>query len=545
MVDTFLADHVMSGVTQWIKDCTSGGHEDCVSPGNPRLPSRVLDVGDAGSATVRLYTSRVDERGEYVTLSYCWGGPQPLTTNRANYEELSNGIIVVQLPKTLQDAVIATRRLGFRFLWIDALCIVQDDEEDKAREMGNMGTIYRNATVTIAAARSRSASSGFLEPDLARVQTDSCKMPILLPGAGGEHGEVTLAVEVTSFGPSHPLLTRGWAFQEAVLSPRLVVFSEFEVYCQCSRPEFARMFNSGSVRRLNTDRLYSPDSRTFNDMQKNRREEGDGWMKAKYLAQAWEEMVGQFTLRALTDPGDRLPGVQGLASELATHLGLEVNSEYKVGVWMGCLPQLLLWSRNNTPTLDWHDRAEAAGTGIGSLPVYRPGRSPKTPTWSWASIDCPVMFTSDDWDRYTATVSVVPCDVSGLAASQDTRKVDRGEDGAIVLEVECEMLFQSSEQVAEAQSSAKVRVIMDLETDEQATNSDGVYYMLLCKNVGPEMWTPDVTPAGALLLWYVSGLVVQKVGQGVFKRLGYFRWDIGESVEDEISFGRRSLARLV
>jgi hypothetical protein len=76
-----------------------------------------------------------------------------------------------------------------------------------------------------------------------------------------------------------------------------------------------------------------------------------GWTQ-NCLALTWEEMIAQFTLRALTVPDDRLPGVQGLASELISHLENNVDAKYVAGTWTSCLPQLLLWARNNTPTLD-------------------------------------------------------------------------------------------------------------------------------------------------------------------------------------------------
>ena len=67
------------------------------------------------------------------------------------------------LPKTLQDAIWVTRKLGFRFLWVDALCIILDSTADKIAEIGRMGTICKNSSLTIAAARSLFARMGFLD----------------------------------------------------------------------------------------------------------------------------------------------------------------------------------------------------------------------------------------------------------------------------------------------------------------------------------------------------------------------------------------------
>jgi hypothetical protein len=116
-------------------------------------------------------------------------------------------------------------------------------------------------------------------------------------------------------------------------------------------------------------------------------------MDAKYLVLAWEEMIVQFTLRALTVPDDRLPAVQGLASELMSHLGDNVDAKYVAGTWTGCLPQLLLWTRNNTPTLEW---TGFDADGNPTRLMHQLKRSTRAPSWSWASLDCPVMFTSDE-----------------------------------------------------------------------------------------------------------------------------------------------------
>lgn len=66
------------------------------------------------------------------------------------------------LSKSIRDAIVITCDLGFRYLWVGALCIVQDDVDDKISEINNMGLVYRKATLTIAVAYSDSASEGFL-----------------------------------------------------------------------------------------------------------------------------------------------------------------------------------------------------------------------------------------------------------------------------------------------------------------------------------------------------------------------------------------------
>ncbi|OQV07827.1 hypothetical protein CLAIMM_12198 isoform 3 [Cladophialophora immunda] len=151
-------------------------HKRCNSAAatqNPLLPTRVIDVGGNDPALVaKIHISTADERGAYCCLSYCWGEANQYLTTRQNLESTTKEIPKSQLAKTILDAMEATQRLGFRFLWVDALCIIQDSDEDKSTEINKMGAIFRNATLTIAAATARSATEGFLRTP--RKELKSC-----------------------------------------------------------------------------------------------------------------------------------------------------------------------------------------------------------------------------------------------------------------------------------------------------------------------------------------------------------------------------------
>jgi len=112
---------------------------------SPLLPKRVLDVnGSASNGTplVHLHESKSEERALYVTLSHRWGKKIPSKTTKANIGNHKQSIEFNSLPKTFQDAVLATRKMGFGYLWIDALCIVQDDRRDWASQAPLMGSIF-------------------------------------------------------------------------------------------------------------------------------------------------------------------------------------------------------------------------------------------------------------------------------------------------------------------------------------------------------------------------------------------------------------------
>ncbi|KAK8091670.1 hypothetical protein PG997_002031 [Apiospora hydei] len=150
----------MKLIGHWLRKCEV---EHRCGIGNPpsSMPSMLLDVSD--QTKVRLIQVPATMRERYITLSYCWGiTTQAVMLNEHNREGLVSGINPQDFDPTIRDSITVTRELGFRFLWIDALCISQDDETLKARELGKMNEIYRNATFTIVASGADDVREGFL-----------------------------------------------------------------------------------------------------------------------------------------------------------------------------------------------------------------------------------------------------------------------------------------------------------------------------------------------------------------------------------------------
>jgi hypothetical protein len=150
---------------RWIKECleTHGGCPKWDEKDSPSLPTRVLDLSsDGGIEKVKLHISH-GEKGQYTSLSYCWGSTPQMMTNKSTVSSFIDGIEVEKLPRTLRDAIFSTQKLGIPYLWIDYLCIIQDDEDDKGIEISKMPKIYKNAIVTISAASAPDCGMGFLE----------------------------------------------------------------------------------------------------------------------------------------------------------------------------------------------------------------------------------------------------------------------------------------------------------------------------------------------------------------------------------------------
>src|SRR5436190_9880944 len=154
-------DETFTMLNRWLSYCREN-HPKCSKGALQPLPTRVMDVKDDGSEPSLLLTN--GQLGQYIALSHCWGSSPLLSTTTANLMKHLVCIPMDELPRNFQDAVTVTRKLGFRYLWIDSLCIIQDSESDWLQESAHMGAVYANASCTIAASSAVSSRTGFLLP---------------------------------------------------------------------------------------------------------------------------------------------------------------------------------------------------------------------------------------------------------------------------------------------------------------------------------------------------------------------------------------------
>lgn len=280
-----------------------------------------------------------------------------LTTS--NVGSLTQRIDKSKLPQTFEDAIKSVRRLGLRFLWIDALCIMQDSPSDMDLEIVKMEQYYENSCVTIAAASASTCFRGFLER---RPEYDLPFSTIRYPCPDGSIGYINV-LRGTHYQPEYePLNTRGWALQELALSTRVLTYGSGQMYWWCHN---GYKCDGGSVSFFpETKHTQFVPSRTLNT---------DNNIEALEIVRSllwkqWVTVIQEYSRRKLTVLIDKFPALSGIANRFAT----ASSDTYCAGLWKTHLLEGLSWE-----VCDPRGRVESEYVA---------------PTWSWASSNDPVLI---------------------------------------------------------------------------------------------------------------------------------------------------------
>ncbi|KAG2364525.1 heterokaryon incompatibility protein-domain-containing protein [Suillus spraguei] len=396
-------------VKKWIKLCQENHGDECHNAWrsdngeDKNLPEyvRLVDV-------VSMTLVPAPSGCRYVSLSYVWGAVSTeYRTTTSNIVERSTpgGLKTATFPETITDSILFVRQLGLRYLWVDAICIIQDCSQDKIIQIQSMDLVYGLSYLTIMAAGGASARDPL--PGC-RPRTRTLK----------QHIEVVQGLHLC-VGP--PRLrealklsvwnTRGWTYQESALSRRRIYFTEQQVYFECRGDVFCEdivaeskgdQFSDSFLRRSRGE--YFPAGEPF----------------GTYMG-----AVNECTRRNLTVESDVVDALTGVTNALA--IGFRLGDPARVfycGVILTHLHQALLWHHNpHTP------RACRSLPNGGSLPL---------PSWTWAAWRGPVDYMSEH--RYLGLVNdsisepsvvetFVNCwyivDHSGATVQLDVRRVSR------------------------------------------------------------------------------------------------------------------------
>lgn len=300
---------------RWLTNCLSNHRSSCPSESTPNMPTRVLDVGyDLDSSQVKVLETK-SLRGTWVALSHCWGSTARFVLESTNIQQRTQDIALSELPKTFLDAVIITRKLGYRYLWIDSLCILQDSYEDWAYESRQMQDYYSKSVLTIASDLASGDHESFL--DNQRSPLASLKIPFTDKNATSPSyvyisKEYTRPKSVESI--STPLNVRGWTLQEDMLSPRTLHYTSPELLFECQRCRFSE--TDTTPQGYTDDEVMNSVKRFF--LRPDAGLDDPILIKYPHLMEyyhpinRWYRLVEDYCSRFLTFESDRLAALAGL-----------------------------------------------------------------------------------------------------------------------------------------------------------------------------------------------------------------------------------------
>lgn len=213
----------MSILRQWLSHCNSQ-HTCCTSLAK-KPPTILIDVGSGTDSTLRLYETRPNDRLDYIALSHTVGRPPYFLTTPYNMEAYKHNIPFETLPTSYQDAVMVTRELGIRFLWIDSICVIRGPESDF---FADKETIFNQAYCVLAASSAKNASDGFLQP---RKELESTRL-----NAPSNKAVIRVRKFIDDFDRyvlQNDLHQSAWSLQERALARRTIYFTSIQTFWEC------------------------------------------------------------------------------------------------------------------------------------------------------------------------------------------------------------------------------------------------------------------------------------------------------------------------
>ncbi|KAF7920981.1 hypothetical protein EAE99_007833 [Botrytis elliptica] len=333
-------------IENWLNACQTF-HPKCKFQRPEFIPTRLIDL--QGDHPRLCLGNQIEKRDiQYAALSHCWGTPEKKyqTLTKSTLKDYLAKIEMEDLSKTFHDAIEVCMKLKIRYIWIDSLCIIQDDKEDWRRESVTMVDVYGSCLLNIAASSSIDGSQGcfFDRRDAVR-----CRISLKINGKNDAMYDCKQVTKHPLSDPNIcPLETRGWTLQERLLSPRTVHFTREEVFWEC-----------------HTKFVSESSPFDFGGMESRQKETLSIGM--------WNKIVMDYSGRHLTYEADRLIALAGIAAKIQQ----KTKDEYVAGMWCNNLIWQLCWD-------------------VSRHYVGRRSSPRRAPTWSWASVAAPITI----WEMY-------------------------------------------------------------------------------------------------------------------------------------------------
>lgn len=347
----------MEHLKDWIRVCTK--NHACFSNDDNALPTRLVQVTvspqirhaesrkakDVQDGQVRVVSTE-GRRGRYMTLSHKWGTSEDFRLTKLNITDLTNLIAWDDIPKAYQQSIEVTRRLSIEYIWIDSLCIIQDDTEDWKREAGKMKAVYGNSYLNIAAVQAVDSHGSLFASSTLGTEYPAQKI------AQDPSIWIRAQPHLTHryFGSNyyqtsrHPLLQRGWVLQERILSPRVVYYDAQELKWECQTMTDCQCGGMAVISNFKLDyHRFLADHETP-------------------LTYMWMRISEKYSGLEFTYNSDRLVALAGIAEQ-----GVQSGKggRYLAGHWERGLAHQLCW-------------------GIHSK--YKRPETYLAPSWSWLSV---------------------------------------------------------------------------------------------------------------------------------------------------------------
>jgi Heterokaryon incompatibility protein (HET) len=367
----------------WLRRC-DGSHDRCQQTaslqGSAVLPPRLLELGPQTGRAIRLIESEGMHR-RYATVSHCWGDHGPLMTTKATLPFRLHKIDWEQLPRSFQDAVTVALEQDIRYLWIDSICIIQDDKLDWEWHTKNMAYIYANTAFNIGVTRAKNSSEGCFGDRCVetfqinfgtdrRIHTAFARAPLSMAHdafTGKFRSEADhFQGNLEALYEAAPLLRRGWVFQERLLAPRTVHFHSSEMIWECRTEALCEcdgldnMSKDLGVKWTVPQTLASPPA-TYSPTPADQQN----------ILVLWQVIIVDYMKLTLTYSRDRLAALAGLAQQMQAYSGLQYCAGFLFANPSDLMPQLA-WLVDTT---GWPD---------GLQPCRL--RNSKIASWSWASM---------------------------------------------------------------------------------------------------------------------------------------------------------------
>ncbi|KAE8443499.1 hypothetical protein EG329_001811 [Mollisiaceae sp. DMI_Dod_QoI] len=369
--------HGIALANRWLHAC-SRYHKRCLQEQPPsqfptdgyRLPTRLIDIGTRTPLQPRLRDSLdLPQDSSYLTLSHCWGAFLPKRLLSTNIHAMKQSLILSELSRTFQDAMMVTRQLGMRYIWIDSLCIIQDSPEDWQKESVQMCNIYSYSFCNLCATASADGSGGlFQDRDIRTLK------PVRLTARGAKHIIVDSEIWTREVDEA-PLNRRAWVCQERNLAPRNLHFAATQVFWECNEAAaceaFPQGFPSGIITNLTTETRQRLAGLSVGAVENFKALDSPPHERTPHPYAVWGSIVEDYTRSMLTHETDKLIAIGGIAAKVQSVL----NDTYLAGLWLRNLAGDLLWECEK-----WDD--------------VKP-KQYIAPSWSWASVIGKVCNVSD------------------------------------------------------------------------------------------------------------------------------------------------------